>query len=106
MSDLLPEDLEPITQMEEEANDLAFLDEMEDDIPQGYENLVKLRTSSGSPIFIPVDGPVTVDELLEIQQLRPTIGTVFWVGGVSVDSATFEVGPGAEVVVVGSVKGA
>lgn len=105
--DLLPEELEADeAPPEEEAEDLAFLDDLESDIPAGFESFVKLRTTSGSPVFVPIDEPVTIANVLEMAQLRPTDGTEFWVGGVEVDYHEFEVGPGAEVVVVGSVKGA
>ena len=103
--DLLPEELE-VTEAPPEEEDLAFLEELENDVPEGFESFVKLRTTSGSPVFVPIDEPLTVKAALDIVQLKPTIGTEFWVGGVEVDYETFEVGAGAEVVVVGSVKGA
>jgi hypothetical protein len=105
-NDLFPEALESVEVTTDDQEDLEFLDELEEDVPAGFENLVKLRTSSCSPTYIPVEEPVTIHTLLDIAQLKATMGTAFWVGGVAVGAETFEVGLGAEVVVVGSVKGA
>jgi hypothetical protein len=92
----------------EEDDDFDFdeLEELEDELPEEFDSYVKLRTTSGSPMYVPIDEPCIITELLERAQLHATVGTEFWVGGISVDPQTFEVGPGAEIVVVGSVKGA
>jgi hypothetical protein len=39
---------------EVQDDELGFLDALEEDEPAGFENLVKLRTSSGSSTYTPL----------------------------------------------------
>jgi hypothetical protein len=90
MSDLLPEEFVGREVVEEVQDDeLGFLDALEEDVPAGFENLVKLRTSSGSSTHIPIEGPVTIHTFLDIAQLKVAMGTAFWVGVVATDPETF-----------------
>lgn len=69
------------------------------------ENVVTLRSTSGGEDFaIPVEGPLTIRELIESAGLAVSPSIEYWVDQSPV-GPDYTVAPGATVTAVGQVKG-
>lgn len=90
---------------ENEVPSLAdFIPEGESFTPPDPNTVVKLMTSGGEEAYVPVEGPMTVGEIMLNSDLRVVGAVQYWLNGAQVD-VNAVVAPGSTLTIVGSVKG-